>query len=379
MKQLVAIAEDDVLIEDATREAVPWWSYTKLVLAFGALTLAAQRRIALDAPLQGRPFSLRQLLQHRAGLPDYGDAPDYSRAVSQGDEPWDEATLLERVHADRLMFEPGQGWAYSNVGYLIVRHLVEDLTGEDIEAALRRLVFAPLGIDEPRLARTPADLDSTAWGNPARYDPRWVYHGLLVGCPGSAALLLWRIMTGRTLPAALREQFVHAYRLDVKRDPERPWTTPAYGLGVMIDISTDIAGHTGCGPGSTAAVYFASRRKPRRAVAVFCRHGATERSRAARGGTLARLDRMIGPAIAQRARITLAAARQTAQSRMREAGPMQKVRFVGLDVHKGSIAIAVAEGAGGAPENVATVPNDTAVLVKRLRKPGARREVEVLL
>jgi hypothetical protein len=42
---------------------------------------------------------------------------------------------------------------------------------------------------------------------------------------------------------------------------------------------------------------------------------------------------MIGPAVAQRARVTLAAARQTAQSRMREAGPMEKVRFVGLDVH----------------------------------------------
>ena len=70
---------------------------------------------------------------------------------------------------------------------------------------------------------------------------------------------------------------------------------------------------------------------------------------------------MIGPAVAQRARITLAAARQTAQSRMREAGPMQKVRFVGLDVHKESIAIAVADGDGSAPENVATIPNDTAL------------------
>jgi transposase len=54
---------------------------------------------------------------------------------------------------------------------------------------------------------------------------------------------------------------------------------------------------------------------------------------------------------------------------------MQKVRFVGLDVHKESIAIAVAEGDGGAPENVATVPNDTAALVKRLRKLGLGAEL----
>ena len=36
---------------------------------------------------------------------------------------------------------------------------------------------------------------------------------------------------------------------------------------------------------------------------------------------------------------------------------MQKVRFVGLDVHKESIVIAVADGDGSAPENIATVPN----------------------
>ena len=49
---------------------------------------------------------------------------------------------------------------------------------------------------------------------------------------------------------------------------------------------------------------------------------------------------------------------------------MQKVRFVGLDVHKDSIAIAVAEGDGSTPQTIATVANDVAGLVKRLKRLG---------
>lgn len=56
---------------------------------------------------------------------------------------------------------------------------------------------------------------------------------------------------------------------------------------------------------------------------------------------------------------------------------MQSVRFIGLDVHKESIAIAVADGDGSAPETVATIPNDLATAVKRLRKLGEGRAVQI--
>lgn len=49
---------------------------------------------------------------------------------------------------------------------------------------------------------------------------------------------------------------------------------------------------------------------------------------------------------------------------------MESVRFVGLDVHADSIAIAVAEPGRGEPSVVATIPNDTVMLLKRLRKLG---------
>lgn len=52
---------------------------------------------------------------------------------------------------------------------------------------------------------------------------------------------------------------------------------------------------------------------------------------------------------------------------------METVRFVGLDVHADSIAIAVAEPGRGEPSNLATIPNDTVMLLKRLRQLGRVR------
>jgi transposase len=49
---------------------------------------------------------------------------------------------------------------------------------------------------------------------------------------------------------------------------------------------------------------------------------------------------------------------------------METVRFVGLDVHADSIAIAVAEPGRGEPSGLATIPNDTVMLLKRLRRLG---------
>ena len=47
----------------------PWWSVTKAVIATCALQLIAQGRLALDEALPGPPYTLGQLIQHRAGVP----------------------------------------------------------------------------------------------------------------------------------------------------------------------------------------------------------------------------------------------------------------------------------------------------------------------
>jgi CubicO group peptidase (beta-lactamase class C family) len=142
----------------ADQKRVPWWSFTKTALATAALQLVARGHFSLDDPIDGRPYTLRQLLQHRAGVPNNGGLASYREAVRLGEKPWGVEQMLDRVGADRLDFEPGRGWCYSNVGYLFVRQSIEDATGHDIGSALRHLVFDALGLDSVRLVTAVDDL-----------------------------------------------------------------------------------------------------------------------------------------------------------------------------------------------------------------------------
>ncbi|MGO4570853.1 serine hydrolase domain-containing protein [Microvirga sp. 2TAF3] len=254
-----AVVEHGILVEghDAER-IVPWWSFTKTVLAAAALTLVRDGSVRLDEPLPGRPYTLRHLLQHRSGLPDYGGLRAYHEAVAREDDPWPVSTLWEIADADRLHYEPGQGWAYSNIGYLLVRQVIESRTCQSLDEALRRLVLDPLRIGSARIANERRDLGDVAMGEAKNYHPGWVYHGLLVGSVRDAALLLDRLMTEDLLPSVLREEMLAPFVL-AGPIPERPWKVPGYGLGVMRGEAPHgpVAGHTGGGPGSTVAVYHA--------------------------------------------------------------------------------------------------------------------------
>jgi CubicO group peptidase (beta-lactamase class C family) len=271
----VTVEGDAVLEAVGAEAAVPWWSFTKPIVAAAALVLVQAGRLALDEPLPGQPFTLRHLLQHRSGLPDYGGLPAYHEAVAQGEPPWPAAELLRRISADRLLFAPGQGWAYSNPGYRLVGQAIEATSGLPLGQALRSLVLDPLGIPSARLALTPEDLAGVDLGAIARYHPGWVYHGLLVGPLDQAALALHRLVAATLLTSALVALMGEPHRLGGPV-PDRPWAEPGYGLGLMCGLDrtgSRVAGHTGGGPGSVCAVYHLVNSDPPRTAAAFCADG----------------------------------------------------------------------------------------------------------
>jgi len=247
---------------------VPWFSFTKTIIATAALTLVRDGILQLDAAVEGERYTLRQLLQHRAGLTDYGGLREYHEAVARRDQPWSVAELLARADAARLRYEPGQAWGYSNIGYLFVQRLIARAANASFEAVLTRRVFEPLAIQTARLAKQPRDLSNVEMGEAKDYHPGWVYHGLVVGSLGDAALLLDRLLGGHLLsPQLLTEmQTGHPVEADT---PGRPWRAPHYGLGLMMEGSSGPVGHTGGGAGSVIAVYRSRNNAVPSAAAIF--------------------------------------------------------------------------------------------------------------
>lgn len=246
----VLVREGAVVTSNGDTADVPWWSFTKTVLAAAALALVRDGRLTLDERLTDRPYTLRQLLQHRAGLTEYGWLRTYHEAVERNDDAWPADEMLARTEADCLIHEPGKGWGYSNIGYFHVRRLIEQETRSPLGVAVTDLVLAPLGIDGVHLVTERTDFSPT-------YDPKWVYHGLLLGPLDSAARLLQHLLTGDLLPRHLLSAMLDQYPVG-RPIVGRPWKTTSYGLGLMIGETTSgalIAGHTGGGPGSAVAVY----------------------------------------------------------------------------------------------------------------------------
>lgn len=245
--------------EGACTEIFPWWSFTKTVLAVAVLKLVDQGALQLDAALSGKPYTLRQLLLHVAGVPNYGTLAAYHEAVARGEDAWPRERLLREAQAEQLAFPPGTGFLYSNIGYMFVSDIIASATGLSIAAALEELVLAPLSLASVRFAAKRADLARAYWPALRLYDPAWVYHGLLIGSPVDAARLLSAVLAGGFMErSSLAAMCNPRIKLSGPDTSGLPRTERGYALGLMLGMDEPVGrvvGHSGGGPVGSSAVY----------------------------------------------------------------------------------------------------------------------------
>ncbi|WP_066658997.1 MULTISPECIES: serine hydrolase [unclassified Sphingomonas] len=110
----------------------------------GKLTLDAPVKTYLpDAPAAWDKVTVRHLLTHSAGIPNFTNFPDYGATKTL---PATHASLIARFRDKPLEFAPGEKFAYSNSGYVLLSAIVEKLSGQSYAAFVAEHLFKPLGM-----------------------------------------------------------------------------------------------------------------------------------------------------------------------------------------------------------------------------------------
>jgi CubicO group peptidase (beta-lactamase class C family) len=137
-------------------------SFTKQFTAMAIMLLIHDGKLRYETklteifpafPAYGKEITVRNLLTHTAGLPDYEDLMDKEEKAhgtrwTPEHQIQDEEVLalLEKERAGK--FAPGASWAYSNSGYVVLGLVVVKVSGLSYADFLQQRIFAPLGMKD---------------------------------------------------------------------------------------------------------------------------------------------------------------------------------------------------------------------------------------
>jgi CubicO group peptidase (beta-lactamase class C family) len=102
-----------------------------------------------DFPAYGKSITIRNLLNHTSGLPDYEDLMEAVEKVNgptwTPEKQIQDAEVLELLKKEKNgKFAPGTSWSYSNSGYVVLGLIVAKVSGNTYGEFLRARIFSPL-------------------------------------------------------------------------------------------------------------------------------------------------------------------------------------------------------------------------------------------
>lgn len=148
-------------------------SVTKQFTAMVIMILKEEGKLSYDDPLEkyipGLPYggiTIRHLLTHTSGLPDY-------QAVM--DAHWDKTKVAGnpecieylKTYKPAKNFEPGEKYEYSNTGYMLLASIAEKASGIDFISFTRTRIFVPVEMTKTdiRTQEEKSRLAGIAWGH----------------------------------------------------------------------------------------------------------------------------------------------------------------------------------------------------------------------
>ncbi|MEU9125275.1 serine hydrolase domain-containing protein [Streptomyces sp. NPDC048506] len=224
-------------------------SNTKTFTAVVVLQLVSEGKIGLDTPvdtylpglvrgdgIDGRRITVRQLLQHTSGL------PNYSKYLSDGIRYYGPRELLDLALQHKADFVPGTKWAYSNTNYVVTGLIVQKVTGRPLAEEIDRRVIKRIDLRHTYFPAPgevairehhPRGYDRDSAGAPlvdaTEWDPSWAWAaGQMVSTNSDLNRFFTALLAGRLLPKTQLDQM----RTTVPASYPFP-TGARYGLGLV--------------------------------------------------------------------------------------------------------------------------------------------------
>jgi serine-type D-Ala-D-Ala carboxypeptidase len=116
-----------------------------------------------EAPADKKAITPRQLLAHSSGLPAWRPYYLHGDLGSPGE------LTRERIFREALDYPPGQGWVYSDLGFIVLAAILHRETGRPLDVFAREEAFEPLGVAQDLRFRPTGDLDRVAVTRPGEF------------------------------------------------------------------------------------------------------------------------------------------------------------------------------------------------------------------
>ncbi|MFF7656322.1 serine hydrolase domain-containing protein [Streptomyces sp. NPDC007983] len=231
-------------------------STSKTLIATVVLQLDAEGGLSLDDTVahwlpgvvrgngnDGSRITIRHLLQHTSGihddLPGYTTPEEYYRQRHDVHGP---EQLVARAMAHAPDFPPGEGWEYSNTGYVLLDMVIQQATGQPGHREIEDRVLRPLGLDRTRWLGTSPSLPRPHAKAYQLFGPGSVVD-VTDQIPVDHENLAWvtttrdendflrALLAGRLLPA--RQLAEMKRTVPVSAEVQRLWPGGRYGLGLV--------------------------------------------------------------------------------------------------------------------------------------------------
>ncbi len=167
-------------------------SISKLYMAAATAKLAHNHTISLDKTLAeylpdlaerieyADIITLRMMVQHRSGIPNFMDDPEYPWASP----PKTNREALELVLDEPGDFEPNVSYHYSNTNYLLLGEILDNALGYSHHEYIKKEILEPLNLKNTYSLLSEVNMDDLTSGYSVGYEPDIKYNDFIV--PGGS-------------------------------------------------------------------------------------------------------------------------------------------------------------------------------------------------